>query len=214
MAITQPSGNQQFLSLEDQAGRLVDELTALRVETASYATADKSLRDVSASLQTLMTELANAASRIGEAASIMREIGTPQILDRQQTALSQLSSLESSIGSARASLSELHEQVQQAIVALDNAANLQQQGTDSVLSRIDDHVSRVADLREMITDQFGRLTTELERTHTISAEIASRLDEQRTWHAANAHATRLLMIKLAAALGALLIVVAALVVII
>lgn len=84
---------EQFLQLEDQAEKLVDELERLRKETESYATASRTLDEASGRLTVTAQALDRLTGDLGTFVKAMGEAGLPQVLaklDEQGKVLTKL----------------------------------------------------------------------------------------------------------------------------
>ena len=73
---------QQFLQAEEEASRLVEELTRLKQEIQHYSAASHSLDEAGARIGSLVDEVSKATTGVGDVIKTLREIGTPELLDR------------------------------------------------------------------------------------------------------------------------------------
>jgi hypothetical protein len=87
----------KFLQAEDEASRLVDELSRLRKETEAYSAAGRALEEAVHQLGTLVKEVSGAAGGVKEVATTLREIGTPALLRAQEALGGQISSAQKDI---------------------------------------------------------------------------------------------------------------------
>lgn len=89
---------QQFLDAEDQASRLVDELSKLREATGNYTAAGQALDDAAGHLGSTSASLIKIAEGVRDTTSTLREIGMPEILAAQDSTKSEISSLRQELG--------------------------------------------------------------------------------------------------------------------
>jgi hypothetical protein len=73
-------GPDAFLRAEEEADRLVKELSRLKIETESYRTAREALGQAAMSLSELSNRCAQIADRLGGIAEALRSIGMPELL--------------------------------------------------------------------------------------------------------------------------------------
>lgn len=93
---------EEFLRAEDEAHRLVDQLSELKRETESYSTARIALQDAGSGIATLTDALAGAAQRLEEVVKTLRSIGTPELLRAQEATTVELASVRSALDATKA----------------------------------------------------------------------------------------------------------------
>lgn len=91
------TSTQELLNAEEQAHKLVEELTRLRNEAESYREARGALSEVSVGIANTFTELQNITEKIGEVVATMRKLGTPAIIEAQSSLATQIEGLGTSV---------------------------------------------------------------------------------------------------------------------
>jgi hypothetical protein len=86
-------GADTFLRAEEQAHRLVEELSKLKRETESYNAARTSLQEAGSGIATFTDSVAGAAKGLQDLVVTLRSIGTPELLKAQETTATELASL-------------------------------------------------------------------------------------------------------------------------
>jgi hypothetical protein len=76
---------QQFLQAEEEASRLVEELARLKEEIQHYSDASHGLDEAVGHVGSLIGEVTKATGAVGNVIKTLREIGTPELLDRLDT---------------------------------------------------------------------------------------------------------------------------------
>jgi DNA repair exonuclease SbcCD ATPase subunit len=79
----------RFLEAEDQATRLVEELSQLKNEAASHASSSAALEATAASLEDLASRVEGLATQVGETVRAARELGIPGLLEQQESRVGQ-----------------------------------------------------------------------------------------------------------------------------
>ncbi len=105
--MTSDQRTEQFLSAEAEASRLLEELTELRKETASYAGAHGALTGATAHIDSLAERLSAVGDSMNSVALSLREIGTPAILEGQEALGLQLSAAALLMSGIEASIDDL-----------------------------------------------------------------------------------------------------------
>jgi DNA repair ATPase RecN len=95
----------EFLKAEDEAHRLVEELTKLKAETESYASARGALTEVIVSVSDSSGKLSELAKRLGNVVEAMRSIGTPELLRAQDALIGQVKALGEDVNQTKMSVS-------------------------------------------------------------------------------------------------------------
>ena len=85
-----PHGVDAFLRAEEQADRLVTELTRLKEEIESYRTAHQALGQAAEGVSALAARSAELAVQLGRVVETLRSIGTPELLRRQEAVSSEV----------------------------------------------------------------------------------------------------------------------------
>lgn len=80
----------EFLSLEEDARKLVDELKRLREEAGSYSAARESLQEAVRSIETMAERAGKLADEAHRVVKQLQEIGTPELLAEQEATRSQI----------------------------------------------------------------------------------------------------------------------------
>lgn len=125
-----PGSVETFMEVEEEASRLVEELTRLKAETESYRTARSALDEASTGVARLAGELADAAQRLDGVIQTLRSIGTPELLRAQEAATAEVAAL-------RAELTETRRTVDASVAA-------QRETLDSTASELRASVDRAA----------------------------------------------------------------------
>ena len=94
-----------FLRAEEEADRLVDELTRLKEETESYTTARQALGQAAEGVSELATRLAEIAGQFGKVVETLRSIGTPELLRGQEALASEVTALRQDLEGTQEKLS-------------------------------------------------------------------------------------------------------------
>lgn len=97
-------GIERFLRAEEEANRLVEELTQLKEETESYQTARKALGEASKGVAGLATRLSDISGRLGGVVETLRSIGTPELLQGQEAVTREVGSLRQDLASTQESI--------------------------------------------------------------------------------------------------------------
>lgn len=127
---------QRLLNAEDQASKLVQELNNLKSESNSYRSARESLTIVSEGLNKLSSDLANLTEGISAGVVVMKEIGTPALLERLDALSHNLSKLESSLETIRIDSEGRDKKHQDNLLALKESAVNELAHINSRLKRI------------------------------------------------------------------------------
>jgi hypothetical protein len=166
----------RFLEAEQQATALVDELERLQTEMKNYSTANQSLDNAVKRFEPLSDRFADAAATLQDVSIRLRENGTPQVVQGQESLLAEF-------GELKASLRELYTAIQQVqhVVQSGNervTANNDEQRKfveTSVLEMgklIDEHREQVDKLRSMLEVRLQAFSETLEaQNSTKTAEI-------------------------------------------
>jgi DNA repair ATPase RecN len=96
---------EEFLKAEEEAHRLVDELTKLKAETESYATARGALSEAMKKVSDSAGKLSELAKRLGDVVETMRSIGTPELLQAQEILTGQVKVLGEDVNRTQQSVS-------------------------------------------------------------------------------------------------------------
>lgn len=99
-------GTDLFLQAEEQANRLVDELTRLKEETESYTTSRRALDAAAGGVSELATRMADVAGQLGALGETLRSIGTPELLRAQEAVAKHVAGLHAEISNLHQSNSE------------------------------------------------------------------------------------------------------------
>lgn len=102
-------GLDRFLRAEEEAHRLVDELTRLKEETESYKTAREALSEAAAGVSELSTRCAKIAEQLGGLVETLRSIGTPELLRGLEAVGSEVGMLRQDLDGTRQSIIEAHQ---------------------------------------------------------------------------------------------------------
>lgn len=153
------SETKALLDAEEQAHQLVEQLKRLKDEAESYKEANGALRKVSSDLGKVLNQLTNTASDVGSVIKIMRELGTVEIIDKQDSLLHR-------IGESSTALEAFINKKTDKILSSQVAAEKQ---IDAVKASLENHHEKNLD---SIFLQFNKL-----KQLDTSGESAQKLDK-------------------------------------
>lgn len=92
------NGVEGFAQAEEEANRLVDELSKLKLETESYRTSRAALGEAAQEVGRLAARLGDVAEGLGGIAETLRKIGTPELLRAQEHMSAEVAALRQDLG--------------------------------------------------------------------------------------------------------------------
>lgn len=169
----------RFLEAEQQATALVDELERLQTEMKNYSDANQTLDNAVQRFEPLSDRFADAAATLQDVSVRLRENGTPQIIQGQE-------SLQAEFGELKASVSELYgalQQVQHAVhsgtervtASNDEQRKFVEASIHEVQQQLSNHQELIAKLSSTIEGHFNSVSEVLE------AQDAARQAEIETY---------------------------------
>jgi hypothetical protein len=144
----QTASMEAFLKCEEDVDRLLEELTHLRQEAESYASARQTVDKAAEGVSTLSTDLVGLASRLREIVDTLRSISTPQILE-------QLAGVKNDVSETR---SQIHNQVEQ---SREEARSTRELLNKELMGARDLLNSELAGVRSALQDDLQRHGEEL-----------------------------------------------------
>ncbi|MEW6756438.1 MAG: hypothetical protein AB1505_36520 [Candidatus Latescibacterota bacterium] len=99
-------GPDAFLRTEEEANRLVDELTRLKEETEAYSTARGALDHAAQGLSDLAGRMGGIAVQLRDVAGTLRSIGTPELRRGQEALTGEVAMLRQDLGRSIGALSD------------------------------------------------------------------------------------------------------------
>ena len=161
------NGVDEFLRAEEEAHRLVDVLKQLKEETESYRSARVALGQAAESVSELATRLAEIAGDLGVVVEMLRSIGTPELLRRQEALASDVATLRQDLDSMQRLITEAHQQDAETI-------------REELLRGQEAVTSGVATLRQDL-DSMQRSFTEVHQrdTEAIREDVSAQLADAR-----------------------------------
>ena len=151
----------ELLDAEDQANKLIQELSRLKSEVESYREASRGLRDTSDGLSRLTDALTTITEGIGKVVETTKNLGTPQIINRQDL--------------LDASLKEAEERLNQKINILVTSENL-----GSRVEEIRTELGSLATSTDVngLDQKLEQATAQLQdQTATMQSEFKERFDQ-------------------------------------
>lgn len=172
--VQQLRGAEAFLQTEEEVNQLLHELTRLRQEAESYASAKQTVDKAAAGVSTLSTDLVTLAGRLREIVDTLRSISTPEILDQLQgvksdvseTRLQLHSQLEDSRERTRTAIAEHVEAVKTDVLASRQQLNEKlREGTEELRTFVSERIEQLGQQTDRVEQLLGTNETnaQLER---------------------------------------------------
>lgn len=165
---------EDFLQIEENAQRLLDELAELKRETESYRAARTSLDDTVRRVDSLTRRLEDVATGVHDAATSLREIGTPRLLEEQRGLAATVGALLADISTLRGTVETQAERSTHSTTALQNA--LAQHITSVGGAIRSDLVAEIGSARDVFLESVRSLdATASAHLKLIQEEAAQRI---------------------------------------
>jgi len=171
-------GLDTFLRAEEEASRLVNELTRLKEETESYRTAREALGQAAKGVSKLAARLAEIAGQLGGFVGTLRLISTPELLRGQEAVTSEVAMLRQDLGGTRQSIFEALAQSMEQVRVLRETVESAERARQEELQRLQQGIGSLA-TAESITDlreTFGQREAAHRRDiQTIREDLRAQL---------------------------------------
>ncbi len=161
--------------------RLLDQLNQLREETESYATAGTLLASATEHVDSLTNQLQSVASGVHETALSLRQIGTPEILVRQDDLQEHLDALAHRFEELKVQFAAAHEATNQqqtatldAIVTVDSLSTALTQSLGQLRSSTTAGIEMLQREASLGNDGLMQKSQDLERQ---SVHLLTRIDD-------------------------------------
>ena len=162
-----------FLQAEENAHRLVEELTRLKSEADSYKGARKALDQAADGVSTLVGSLGDIAGRLGVVVETLGSIGTPELLRGHEAIIGELTALRQNVSATQQSIMEAVTQNASRLSALHEALDRTQQLHQEQLTQIEQQIRALA-----TADSLSSFRREFEQQYTAHREEVKVVREE------------------------------------
>lgn len=167
-----------FLQTEENAHRLVEELTKLKSEADSYRSARKALDQTADGVSTLVRTLGEIAGRLSIVVETLGAIGTPELLRGHETIIGELTALHQNVSATQKSIMDAVTKNASRLSALHETLDRTQQLFQAQLTQIEQQIRALAtadSINSFRRDFEQQYTAHREEIKVVREELGARV---------------------------------------